>query len=54
MDSRNVPLGSTQRILGHENRTTTEVYLHSIGQAERDAVAVFEQERGKVSHTVLT
>lgn len=31
MDSLNVPIGSIQRILGHENRTTTEIYLHSIG-----------------------
>jgi integrase len=26
MDSNNVPIGATQRILGHENRTTTEIY----------------------------
>jgi integrase len=35
MDSNNVPIGAIQRILGHENRTTTEIYLHSIGNAER-------------------
>jgi hypothetical protein len=32
MDSENVPIGSIQRILGHENRTTTEIYLHSISE----------------------
>jgi site-specific recombinase XerD len=28
MDSQNVSIGSIQRLLGHENRTTTEIYLH--------------------------
>ena len=50
MDSNNVPMGAIQRILGHENRKTTEIYLHSIGDLERDAMAVFEQAREK-SHT---
>jgi integrase len=50
MDSNNVPIGSIQRILGHENRKTTEIYLHSIGDSERNAMRVFEQAREK-SHT---
>jgi hypothetical protein len=50
MDGNNVPLGAIQRILGHENRKTTEIYLHSIGDLERQAIAVFEQAREK-SHT---
>ena len=50
MDACNVPIGSIQRILGHENRTTTEIYLHSIGESERAAIAVFEKARQK-SHT---
>ncbi|MBM4296014.1 MAG: site-specific integrase [Deltaproteobacteria bacterium] len=33
LDRANVPISSIQRILGHENRTTTEIYLHSIGEA---------------------
>jgi len=44
MDSKNVPIGSIQKILGHEQRTTTEIYLHSIGEAEREAMEIFEKE----------
>jgi len=54
MDGNNVPLGAIQRILGHENRRTTEIYLHSIGDLEKQAMAVFEQAREKShmdSHT---
>lgn len=47
MDGRNVPLGAIQRILGHENRKTTEIYLHSIGDLEREAIEVFERAREK-------
>ena len=38
LDHNNVPIGTVQRILGHENRLTTEIYLHSIGEGERIAV----------------
>ena len=50
MDGNNVPIGAIQRILGHENRKTTEIYLHSIGDLERNAMDTFERARGKVSH----
>jgi len=50
MDGNNVPLGAIQRILGHENRKTTEIYLHSIGDLEREAINAFERAREK-SHT---
>jgi integrase len=43
LDRANVPIGSIQRILGHENRTTTEIYLHSFGEAEREAMEAFER-----------
>lgn len=50
LDANNVPIGVIQRILGHENRKTTEIYLHSIGDMEKDAMAAFELAREK-SHT---
>ena len=50
MDSENIPIGSIQRILGHEKRSTTEIYLHSIGDQERDAIKKYERAREK-SHT---
>ncbi len=50
LDNANVNIGSIQRILGHENRSTTEIYLHSIGESEREAMKVFEQIT-EVSHT---
>jgi len=44
LDSRNVNIGSIQRLLGHENRTTTEIYLHSVGSAEREAMDILDLE----------
>jgi integrase len=38
LDQNNISIGTVQRILGHENRLTTEIYLHSIGDGERVAV----------------
>jgi hypothetical protein len=53
MDGNNVPIGDIQRILGHENRATTEIYLHSIGLAERQAIAIYERatENSHTNHT---
>ncbi len=50
MDGNGVPLGAIQRILGHENRRTTEIYLHSMGDSEREAMRVFEQARQESPH----
>ena len=50
MDNNNVPIGSIQKILGHENRKTTEIYLHTIGDSERKAMEIFGQI-SKKSHT---
>ena len=52
MDSNHVPAGSIQRILGHESRTTTEIYLHKMGEADREAMANFGASYPKVSHKV--
>lgn len=50
LDQENVSIGSIQRILGHENRTTTEIYLHSIGESERDAMDVLNERFEDFSH----
>jgi integrase len=50
MDNNNVHIGAIQRILGHENRSTTEIYLHSFGMAEREAISIYERARQN-SHT---
>ena len=50
MDGNNVPIGAIQKILGHENRKTTEIYLQCIGDVERSAMRVFEQA-WEMSHT---
>ena len=51
MDECRISMGSIQRILGHENRTTTEIYLHAIRQSERDAMDAFEEAMAAKSHT---
>ena len=40
MDGNNVPLSAIQRILGYENRRTTGIYRHSIGDLEKQAIIV--------------
>ena len=51
MNNMGVPIGVIQRILGHKNRTTTEIYLHTLGQGEKEAMRVLEQAcEGKVPH----
>jgi integrase len=50
LDRASVNIGSIQRLLGHESRTTTEIYLHSINESEREAIKVFD-ELAKKSHT---
>jgi integrase len=40
MNNNNEPIGAIQRLLGYENRSTTEIYIHGISRVERDAIAV--------------
>jgi DNA-binding transcriptional MerR regulator len=42
LDDMGVHIGAIQRILGHQNRRTTEIYLHSVGEAEREAMKKLE------------
>ena len=50
MENNNVPVGAIQNILGHENRSTTEIYLHNLGESEREAIRTYERARTN-SHT---
>ncbi len=38
LDNMGIPIGVIQRILGHKNRKTTEIYLHSVSDEERKAM----------------
>ena len=51
LEQANVPIGSIQRLLGHENRATTELYLHSIGESEKQAMDALNDSFECFSHT---
>ena len=51
LDNVNVPIGTVQKLLGHENRLATEIYLHSLGDGERAAVSHLDQSFSEFSHT---
>ena len=55
LDASKAALGAIQRILGHENRTTAEIYLHSLCETEREAMALFEPANDgfEKSHTQI-
>jgi len=53
LDGANVSIGSIQRILGHENRSTTEIYLHSIGDSERQIMDILKIQFEDLSHTIF-
>ncbi len=44
LDDIGTPIGTIQRILGHQNRRTTEIYLHSVGDAERKAMDKLQED----------
>lgn len=45
IDNINTPIGTIQKILGHENRRTTEIYLHSFNETEKQAIRDYELAR---------
>jgi len=51
MDHNHVPVVAIQKILGHENGTTTEIYLHSMSDTERQAITVYERARNSHSNS---
>ena len=51
LEKSNVSIGSIQHILGHENRSTTEIYLHAIDDSERVAMDVLNDRFENFSHT---
>jgi len=51
MEHSNVPVGDIQKLLGHENRSTTEIYLHTLGDSQRRAIETYEQARQTDPHT---
>ncbi|MBW1834524.1 MAG: hypothetical protein JRI62_07070, partial [Deltaproteobacteria bacterium] len=44
LDNIGTSIGTIQRILGHQNRRTTEIYLHSVGDAERKAMDKLQED----------
>jgi integrase len=50
LDNAGVRIGTIQKLLRHENRKTTEHYIQSIGESEREAIRILEESHTK-SHT---
>lgn len=45
MESMGIPISVIQEILGHENRKTTEHYIHSIGNSKIEAFEILQKTR---------
>ena len=44
LDQHNAPIASIQKLLGHESRITTEIYLHSMNETEKTAMDLLNNE----------
>jgi integrase len=47
MDHNGARLDGIQNLLGHDNRTTTLIYLHKLNGSEKTAMEIYEQARQK-------
>tara|TARA_Y100001933_G_C18780765_1_gene472364 strand:- start:290 stop:439 length:150 start_codon:yes stop_codon:yes gene_type:complete len=45
MESIGIPISNIQAILGHENRKTTEGYIHSLSNSKIEAIQKYQQAR---------
>ncbi|MCK5680838.1 site-specific integrase [bacterium] len=54
LEKENTPITDIQGILGHEKRSTTEIYLHSIGTGKVAAMEQFEEFWAKSHHSHTT
>ncbi len=53
MDSINIPLSEIQKILGHENRKTTEGYIHTTRGRSVEVMRAFEKAQESNTETVV-
>ncbi len=44
LEQQHTPIASIQKLLGHESRLTTEIYLHSINESEIMAMDLLNHE----------
>ena len=49
LDNNGVPISSTQDLLGHSDRRTTERYCHRTTEALRKAILMFDKPKQKNS-----
>jgi integrase len=45
MASKNIPIQVIQEVLGHDDRETTTIFVHSLSGATHQTMAVYEKAR---------